>query len=136
MTVELPAGLNINPDAADGQTSCSDSQANFGSEAEAKCPDNAKIGTASIGTPALDGPLTGSLYIGEPKPDDQYRVFMIVRRVWAQCQAGGVLSARPANRATEGVTSTTFHRFRSTTSNLHLFASDRGLLATPINCTL
>ena len=31
----------------------------------------------SIGTPALDGPLIGSIYFGEPKPGDQYRLFLI-----------------------------------------------------------
>ena len=28
-------------------------------------------------TPALEGPLKGSIYFGEPKPGDQYRVFLI-----------------------------------------------------------
>ena len=31
-TVTLPPGLTINPDAADGQSSCTDAEANFGSE--------------------------------------------------------------------------------------------------------
>ena len=76
-TVLLPEGLSINPDAADGQSACTDAEANFDSEAPANCPDNSKIGNFEIGTPALTGPLTGSLYFGEPKPGDQYRVFMI-----------------------------------------------------------
>ncbi len=73
----LPPGLTINPDAADGQSACTDAQANFGTEAAGRCPDNAKIGTFAIGSPALDGPLNGSIYIGEPKPGDQYRLFMV-----------------------------------------------------------
>ena len=48
--VTLPEGLTINPDAADGQSACTDAQANFGTEAPADCPDNAKIGTFAIGT--------------------------------------------------------------------------------------
>ena len=37
----LPPGLTINPDAADGQTSCTDAQAGFGSiEGPGECPDN------------------------------------------------------------------------------------------------
>ena len=28
-------------------------------------------------TPALNNPLVGSLYIGEPKPGNQYRLFMV-----------------------------------------------------------
>ena len=66
--VKLPVGLSVNPDAADGQTACTDDEADFDSEASAECPDTAKIGTFSIETPALDKPLRGALYIGEPKP--------------------------------------------------------------------
>ena len=55
-TVTLPEGFTINPDAADGQTMCTEAQANFGSEGPAECPDNSKIGTFSIGTQALSGP--------------------------------------------------------------------------------
>ena len=43
--VTLPPGFTINPDAADGQSACTDAEANFGTEAPADCPDNSKIGT-------------------------------------------------------------------------------------------
>src|SRR5262249_354304 len=56
-TVTLPDGLTINPDAADGQISCSDAQANFGSDEPAQCPDNSKIGTFELHTPSLPDPL-------------------------------------------------------------------------------
>src|SRR4051812_4712903 len=62
-TVTLPPGFTINPDAADGQTACSDELANFDSEAPAECPDSSKIGTFAIGTQALPGTLDGSVYI-------------------------------------------------------------------------
>jgi hypothetical protein len=75
-TLTLPPDLTINPDAADGQSACTDAQANFDSEGPAECPDNSKIGTFAIGSPTLDGPLAGSVYIGEPKPGNQYRLFM------------------------------------------------------------
>ena len=75
-TVTLPEGFTINPDAADGQTACSDVQAKFNSEGPAECPDQSKIGTFSIGTPALPERLEGSVYIGEPQPGNQYRLFL------------------------------------------------------------
>ena len=37
---QLPAGFSVNPDAADGQTSCTDAEANFGNELPSHCPDN------------------------------------------------------------------------------------------------
>ena len=52
-------------------------QANFGTEGPAECPDTAKIGTFAIHSPALNGPLEGSVYIGQPEPGNQYRLFEI-----------------------------------------------------------
>ena len=75
-TVTLPEGFTINPDAADGQSECKEAEAEFTSEGPAHCPDTSKIGTFSIGTPALPERLEGSVYLGEPKPGDQYRLFM------------------------------------------------------------
>ena len=58
-TVTFPEGFTVNPDAADGQSECSEAQANFDSEGPANCPDTSKIGTFSIGTPALPERLEG-----------------------------------------------------------------------------
>jgi hypothetical protein len=134
-TVLLPEGLTINPDAADGQSACKDSEANFGSEGPSGCPDNSKIGTVTIGTPALDAPLRGSLYIGEPRPGDQYRVFMVLSGSGMNGKLVGSILPDPATgRLTavfEDLPQAPFEEF-----DLHLFASDRGLMATPTTCTL
>jgi hypothetical protein len=133
--VFFPEGLTINPDAADGQSACSDSQANFESEEPANCPDNAKIGTVSIGTPALDGPLSGSLYIGEPKPGNQYRLFLIVAGFGIHGKLMGSFFPDPQTgklMATfEDLPQVPFEKI-----DVHLFASDRGLIATPTLCTI
>ena len=133
--VTLPPGLTINPDAADGQSACTDAEANFGSEAAANCPDNSKVGTVTIGTPALDGPLIGSLYIGEPKPGDQYRIFMIVDGFGLHSKLVGSFQPDPQTGQVTGffenLPQVPFEEF-----DLHLFASDRGLMATPTQCTL
>jgi hypothetical protein len=131
----LPEGLSINPDAADGQTACTDAQANFDSEGPARCPDNAKIGNFDIETPALTGPLTGSLYFGEPKPGNQYRVFMIADGFGIHAKL--VASVHPAPDTGQLVIGVVdlpqvpFDQF-----NLHLFSSQRGLVATPIHCAI
>jgi hypothetical protein len=133
--VTLPEGLTINPDAADGQSACTDSQANFGSESPANCPDNAKIGTISVGSPTLDGRLTGSLYFGEPKPGDQYRLFMVFDGFGMHAKLVG--SAKPdlqTGQVTvyfDDLPQVPFDDF-----DIHLFASDRGLMATPTVCTI
>ena len=134
-TLVLPEGLSINPDAADGQSACSDGQAGFGTDRPGNCPDNAKIGTVKVSTPALEVPLEGSLYIGEPKPGDQYRVFMIFDG--AGIHAKLVASVQPdplTGRLTMSVADIPQIPFEE--FNLHLFASDRGLMATPTHCSI
>ena len=132
-TVTLPDGLSVNPDAADGQTSCSDAEAGFGSERAGNCPDNSKIGTFDVTTPALEGPLVGSLYIGEPKPGNQYRIFMVADGFGIHAKfVADVIPDPRTGQLTLRVTDlpqVPFEEF-----NLHLFASDRGLVATPTSC--
>ncbi len=135
VTVTLPPGVTINPDAADGQSACTDAQANFDSEGPSNCPDNAKVGTIGIYSPALNGTLTGSMYIGEPKPGEQYRLVMAVSGFGLNAKLLGVF--RPDGETGqltgtfENLPQVPFEQF-----DLHLFASDRGLMATPSACTL
>jgi hypothetical protein len=133
--VTLPAGLTINPDAADGQSACADDQANFETEGPGECPDNAKIGTVKLGTPALDEPLVGSMYIGQPLPGDQYRLFMILSGSGINAKLVGSVQPNPQTGQLtarfEGLPQVPFDDY-----DIHLFASDRGLMATPTHCTL
>jgi hypothetical protein len=134
-TVTLPQGLTINPDAADGQIACTDAEANFGSDDPAGCPDNAKIGTFEIHTPALPDALTGSLYIGEPHPGNQYRVVMVAEGFGIHAKL--VASVQPDPQTGQVTMSVIdlpqvpFEEF-----DFHLFASDRALMATPTQCTI
>jgi hypothetical protein len=129
----LPSGLSINPDAADGQTACSDAEARFRTLLPGNCPDNSKIGTLEVKTPALDNPLLGSLYIGEPLPGNQYRAFMIF-------DGEGVHAKLAADFLPDPVTGQVTMRVLDIPQvpfeefDLHLFASDRGLVATPTRC--
>jgi hypothetical protein len=134
-TVVLPEGLTINPDAADGQTACSDAQAKFGSEEPAECPDSSKIGTAAIHTPALAGPLEGSVYIGEPKPNEQYRLLLVVDGFGLHAKIVGLATPNPQTGRVS-VHFTDLPQVPFDVFEMHLFSSDRGLMATPLSCTL
>ena len=57
----LPEGVAINPSGANGRGACSMDQMDSGD-----CPDNAKIGTAEVGTSILDRALSGAVYLAEP----------------------------------------------------------------------
>jgi hypothetical protein len=70
VTVTLPAGVAVSPSSATGLEGCTDAQAALRSLAAPACPAASKIGTVSIETPLLAGPLTGSIFLGTPKSND------------------------------------------------------------------
>lgn len=134
-TLRLPEGLTVNPDAADGQTSCSDIQAGFDQNSPGSCPDTSKIGTVEVDTPALDAPLHGDLYIGQPQPGNQYRLFMLFSGFGINAKLKADVHPDPqTGRLT--VTMTDLPQVPFESFKLHLFAGDRGLMATPTQCTL
>ena len=80
--VTLPAGMGLNPSAANGLAACTDAQFGKGTRNPVACPPSSKIGTATVETPPLpEGPLTGNVYVGEQKSRDpesgnEYRIFV------------------------------------------------------------
>jgi hypothetical protein len=133
--VTLPEGFTINPDAADGQGACTDAQANFNTESAPSCPDGSKIGSFALHTVALDGPLNGSVYIGQPKPGAQYRLIMAADGFGIHVKLEGQVIPNPSTgRLTVRFTDLPQVPFDSI--QLHLFASDRALMVTPTNCGL
>ncbi len=131
----LPPGLTVNPDAADGQTSCPSADANFASEEPAECPDSSKIGTFSLHTIALDTTLEGSVYIGQPEPGNQYRLFMTASGLGINAKLEGSVRPNPETGQVtvffENLPEVPFDEF-----DLHLFSGERSLMATPITCTI
>src|SRR5262249_32129510 len=133
--VTLPVGLSVNPDAADGQSSCSDAQAGFGSDLPSNCPDQSKIGTVEVHTPALNGPLKGSLYIVQPQPGSQYRLFMLFAGFGIHAKLAPNIVPDPKTGQLR-ISLTDLPQVPFEEFDLHLFSSDRGLIATPTRCTI
>ena len=133
--VTLPEGLTINPDAADGQSMCTNAEANFGTEGPAECPDSAKIGTVEIHSSALNGTLEGSVYIGQPEPGQQYRLFVIASGFGMNVKLLGTFTPNPQTgqltASFEDLPQVPFDEY-----DIHLFSGERALIATPIHCTL
>jgi hypothetical protein len=74
--VTLPQGMSLSPSVAGGLGSCSDEQLGIGTTNAVSCPENSKIGTVTIVTPLLATPLTGSIFVGQPRPGNIYRIFL------------------------------------------------------------
>jgi hypothetical protein len=132
-TVTLPKGFSINPNAADGKTSCSDLEGSFGTENAANCPEFAKVGTLSLESSALPGPIPGAIYLGDPKPGDRYRIILAADGFATHVKLAGSVIPDPQT----GQLVTSFQNLPQsplTEFKLHFFGSERGLLATPNHC--
>lgn len=62
----LPEGMRVSPVGVNGFAGCSLAQIGLGTTAEPTCPDASKVGSATIATPLLSQPLTGSVYLATP----------------------------------------------------------------------
>jgi hypothetical protein len=81
--VSLPAGMGLNPSAAEGLQTCTDAQFRKQSSAPGTdCPATSRVGTVTIESPPLpEGSLSGPVYVGEqigrdPASGTEYRVFV------------------------------------------------------------
>lgn len=132
-TVTLPPGFSINPNAADGKTACTDTEARFGTEEEAACPEYSKVGSLTIESSALPGPLPGYVYLGQPLPGNRYRIFLVANGFATHIKLPGTVNADPIT----GQLTITFQNLPQsplTAFDMHFFGSERGLLATPTQC--
>lgn len=133
LTVSLPLGLSINPSAADGKTSCTDLEARFGTEEEAECPEDSKIGTVSLSSAALPAAIPGAVYIGTPAPNDRYRLILTANGYGTHVKLGGSVTPDP-NTGQLLVSFPNLPQSPFSEFAIHLFGSERGLLATPTAC--
>jgi hypothetical protein len=69
--ITLPVGMGLNPAGAQGLVVCTDAQFKKGVRTYTnECPQGSNIGTVVVKSQALAGPLTGNVYLGEPKGTD------------------------------------------------------------------
>jgi hypothetical protein len=132
-SVTLPEGFTINPNAADGKLVCTDAQAGFGNEDPSHCPEYSKVGTTTLDSSALPGPIRGYVYLGEPKPGDRYRIVLTAEGFGTNVKIAGSVRPDPVSGRVrtvfENLPQAPFQEF-----DLHFFGSERGLLATPTRC--
>ena len=79
--------------------------------------------------------MNGSVYIGEPEPGNQYRLFLIASGFGINVKLVGSFKPNPETGQVtayfENLPQVPFEDFQ-----LHLFAGERALMATPIACTI
>jgi hypothetical protein len=74
--VTLPEGMQIAAGAANWIGVCSDEQVGYHREVDAACPDSAKLGAATIASPALSAPIEGAIYQRSPSPGRQFGLWL------------------------------------------------------------
>ena len=81
-SLALPAGMGLNPSAANGLAACSDTQFGKGTRNPVTCHPASKIGTAEVETqPLPPGSLSGDVYLAQqqgfdPESGNMYRIFI------------------------------------------------------------
>ncbi|HEY1355835.1 MAG TPA: hypothetical protein VGF09_05930 [Solirubrobacterales bacterium] len=79
--IVMPEGTSLNPSVANGLETCSDAQFGKGTDNPIQCPAASKIGTVEVISQALDQPLEGNVYVGEPlnqnpSSGEMFRIFI------------------------------------------------------------
>ncbi len=64
-TVTLPAGMTVNPAAANGLGACSEAQIALNNAQAPSCPPESKLADVKIVTPLLEQPLEGAVYLAQ-----------------------------------------------------------------------
>jgi hypothetical protein len=136
VTVELPAGVTLNPAAANGLQACSPAQIGIDNGDPVTCPDASKVGSVEVETPLLHERLEGSVYLAEQNNNP----FGSMLALYVTAAADGVLIKVPGRVEADPVTgqlTSTFLRnpeLPFSDFKLHFFGGPRAPLATPNAC--
>jgi hypothetical protein len=136
VTVALPAGVTLNPAAANGLQACSPAEIGIDNGEPVRCPDASKVGSVEVETPLLHERLEGSVYLAEQNNNP----FGSMLALYVTAAADGVLIKVPGRVEADPVTgqlTSTFLRnpeLPFSDFKLHFFGGPRAPLATPNAC--
>jgi hypothetical protein len=137
-TVTLPAGIGLNPSAADGLSACSTGEIALESAAEQTCPESSKVATVKIKTPLLASELEGSAYLAAQNANpfgSLLALYLVVYNPESGVRVKLAGEVQP-NPDTGQLVST----FKETPQlpfedlSIHFFGGSRAPLGTPVLC--
>jgi hypothetical protein len=141
VVMRLPAGVALNPSAADGLQGCRDSDFALTSSSGDQCPDGSKIGTVQITSPLVDDPLKGTVFLASPLDQGpaaaaagtMFRLFLEAQGDGVTLKLGGSIVPDPV---TGQLTATFANNPQLPFTNLHLVldGGSRAPLASPKTC--
>jgi hypothetical protein len=137
-TVTLPAGVSLNPAAADGLMSCTEEQIALSSAGPSACPEASKVGLVKIKTPLLPNAVEGAAYLATQNANPFGS--LVALYVYAEDPVSGSRIKLAGEVAPDPVTGQIVSTFKDTpelpfeTFELHFFGGDRAPLSTPSLC--
>jgi hypothetical protein len=145
-TVTLPAGVALNPAAADGLQSCTDTpepglpegQIGLGNSGDALCPEASKVGTLEVRSPLLPDALVGEAYLAAQNQNPFGS--LVALYLVAKDPVSGVLFKVAGEVKPDPLTGQLVSTFKETPQlpfedlKLHFFGGDRAPLSTPALC--
>jgi hypothetical protein len=137
-TVTLPAGVALNPAAADGLEACSEAQVSLDSDAASLCPEASKVGTVEISSPLVPDPLVGAVYLAAQNANPFGS--LVALYLVAEDQTAGLLIKLAGEVKLDPVTGQLVSTFQNTPQlpfedlKLSFFGGDRAPLSTPSSC--
>ena len=136
LTIVLPEGMNVNPSAADGLTSCSPAQIALSSDGPAACPAASALGSVTIDTPLLEQPLRGKAYLAAQNDNPfgtTLAMYLVAEGSGVVIKLAGRIDADPGTGRLR-VTFADNPELPFNTMRVTLDGGDRAPLTTPPTC--
>jgi hypothetical protein len=136
--VTLPAGVTLNPAAADGLLACGLGEIALESPAEQTCPEASKVGTVKVKAPLLPNELEGSAYLAAQNANPFGSLVALYISVYDP--VSGVRVRFAGEVKPDPVTGQLVSTFKNTPQlpfedlTLHFFGGSRAPLGTPAAC--
>jgi hypothetical protein len=144
--VTLPAGMSLNPSAANGLGSCTEEQMGYAPEGSKisfdtvpqSCPNSAKVGTMDVKTPLLKQELHGAVYVAKPFDNPFGSLLAIYLAI--EDEETGIVAKLAGKVEPDPTTGQLTARFTENPQlplediDLHFFKGKRGVLTTPQSC--
>jgi len=137
-TVVLPAGVALNPAAADGLNACSETQVSISLDVPATCPESSKVATVEIDTPLLPEPVIGEAYLAAQNQNPFGS--LVALYIVGEDPKAGIIVKVAGEVKPDPVTGQLVSTFKNTPQlpfedlKLHFFGGSRAPLGTPGLC--
>lgn len=131
--IDFPPGLTVAPSGVQGRELCRDAQFGLGTESAVQCPFPSRVGSVEVSTPQLEETLVGSIYLGEERPGERFRLFIHAAARGVDYKVAAQLATDPQT----GQISTDLNglpSFAISRISLNFEAGSHALLATPLTC--